>query len=1183
MHAFYFLFFALGFFSLVAQTLALREFAVSFGASELGLALFFFFWLFWAGAGAKLASGRTTSRRLLFVGLCVYPLLAFGQMSLLAGLRGFCGLKAWEFFGAGRLFLGLAVVTSFFSLATGAIFTAVADLIKETYRLPPPGCLSKPVGILPRGWESRLVARAFFYDALGGFFAGGLTTLLILAVWPAQTILSLAAVLFYAAVAVAANRRRSIPVLVCSILALALFLTLSAMPGIIGDFWQNQRLKNIFPGGTVIEETFTPYRHLFLARLAESKVALFSGGRILDVFPETVDSDAQASMLVAQADDPRHLVVLGEGAHNLIRSLLKFPIESLVWVMEDRRFYQTVTRHMSADYHAAFRDSRLKLVFEPQRDFLKSHIAAFDLVVLTAQDPDSLLADRFFTQEFYRQVKGSLAERGLFACRITSGENYLAGEQGNYGASVYATLSSVFFKVAIVAGESSWFFSGNARFPAVEDPAILADRLRSAPARLEFKPEAFYTLLEPKRSQFSRQAYAANPLVKTRGLLDSDRRPLAFFLYLLVLAEHSSPALAAALKAMFLAGPLVFILPMVIFFLARIWFLRKFENLAGPRQVFHAGLFQAASGFCAFSMHLVFLFLFQNRFGTMFALVGFLNALFMLGLFLGSRLGLALVSGPVGQDRRALFVGMAASLAGLAALAGSVMVWGPDRLPQAVFMLLFALCGCLGGLSYALAGKVWEAGGVTVDNTAAGLQLLDYWGGALAGLVSGFLMLPALGTHNTFLTIMALSAFTIVLLTGELRPAPERKSGWTTFPYIRFSLVMAAVGVSLLACAFLVRRNAQVLSSLRQPGIYGASCVFDPALQLSVCDSGQGKQYTALSKDFAADIRGFGGPISIALSFGQDKKITEVVIEEHKETTPYLAKISDMLKILRGRRLDDPVLAQGVDTVSGATITSQALIATVERTAKVAAQRLGQNVAVSRPKEETLVWDKAGLYLLTAVVLALILYFVKTPVLVRRAYLILVVLAGGVLFNLVFGPAHLARILCFDFSGPPVLSQRLALFLPLVLGIFLGRFWCGWLCPFGAFQELVGSGAAPKKISPQLDRKARYFKYILLFLFVVVIAFKGEASGFDWEPLSTFFFQLSWQDRLRYVGYAALIFSLFWPRFWCRYFCFCGAFLSFFNRIALMRRFLPKTEKACCFGAGVRDIDCIECGRCKHA
>jgi len=1170
MLAYYFLFFSLGFFSLVAQTLALREFAVSFGSSELGLALFFFFWLFWAGAGAKLA--RPTSpkslrlrrpSRFLFAGLCVYPLLAFAQMSLLVGLRGFCGLKAWEFFDFGRLFISLAVVTSFFSLVTGAIFTTIADLIKG---------------------DSRTVSRAFFYDALGGFFAGCLTTLLILAIWPAQTILSLAAVLFYATVFFVAIRLKKTLVSVCSILALVLFLVLSAMPGVVGGFWQNQRLKNIFPQGAVIEETFTPYRHLFFVRMDQIRTALFSGGRISQVFPENADSDAQASMLIAQADNPGHLVVLGTGAHNLVRSLLKFPLESLAWVMEDRRYYEAVARHLPQDYGAAFSDPRLRLVFEQERDFLQRNKTAFDLVAFAGTDPDSLLADRFFTKEFYQLVKDSLAERGLFACRITSGENYLAGEQGNYGASVYATLSSVFPKVAIVAGESSWFFSGNARFPAVEDPAILADRLRSVPARLEFKPEAFYTVLEAKRSDFSRQAYAANPLVKTRGLLDSDQRPLAFFLYLLVLAQHSSPAMAGALKAMFLAGPLVFVLPMGIFFLARIWFLRKFENLAGPRQVFHAGLFEGVSGFCAFSMHLVFLFLFQNRFGTMFALVGFLNALFMLGLFSGSRLGLVLISGPVGRDRQTLFIWMAATLAGLAALAGLVMVWGPQHLPQPVFMILFALCGCLGGMSYPLAGKVWEVNAITVDNTAAGLQLLDYWGGALAGLLSGFLMLPALGTHNTFLTIMALMAFTIALLAGELRPARERKAGRSILPYIKLSLVMAAVGVSLLACAFLVRHNAQVLSSQPpQPGIYGGSCEFDPVLRLTVCDSDQGKQCTVLSKDFAPDIRGFGGPINIVLSFGSDRKIREVVIAEHKETTPYLAKISDMLKILRGRRLDDPGLVQGVDTVSGATITSQAVIAAVDKTAKQAARSLGQNVAASKGREDKLVWDKACLYLLAVTVLALVLYFVKTPALVRRAYLILVVLAGGVMFNLVFGPAHLAKILCFDFFGPPVLSQTLVLFLPLALGIFFGRFWCGWLCPFGAIQELFGSGLAPKKISPRLDRKARYFKYILLFLFVVAIAFKGEASGFDWEPLSTFFFQLSWQDALRYVGYAALIFSLFWPRFWCRYFCFCGAFFSFFNRIAIARRFLPKMDRVCCLGAGsVRDIDCIECGRCKH-
>lgn len=60
--------------------------------------------------------------------------------------------------------------------------------------------------------------------------------------------------------------------------------------------------------------------------------------------------------------------------------------------------------------------------------------------------------------------------------------------------------------------------------------------------------------------------------------------------------------------------------------------------------------------------------------------------------------------------------------------------------------------------------------------------------------------------------------------------------------------------------------------------------------------------------------------------------------------------------------------------------------------------------------------------------------------------------------------------------------------------IFLGRFFCGYICAFGSMQEFLNYlGAKLKikkiKINPNLDKKLKYIKYILIIIFVMLWTF----------------------------------------------------------------------------------------------
>ncbi len=112
--------------------------------------------------------------------------------------------------------------------------------------------------------------------------------------------------------------------------------------------------------------------------------------------------------------------------------------------------------------------------------------------------------------------------------------------------------------------------------------------------------------------------------------------------------------------------------------------------------------------------------------------------------------------------------------------------------------------------------------------------------------------------------------------------------------------------------------------------------------------------------------------------------------------------------------------------------------------------------------------------------------------------------------------------------------------------------FCGWLCPFGALQEMVSLvanavGSRQRRIKAALDAKLKWIKYGLL---AMIIASVFIAPGFaSWaveiEPFKTaisLYFMRSWPYVL-WAG-ACIALTVFVYRGYCRYICPLGAALA---------------------------------------
>ena len=188
----------------------------------------------------------------------------------------------------------------------------------------------------------------------------------------------------------------------------------------------------------------------------------------------------------------------------------------------------------------------------------------------------------------------------------------------------------------------------------------------------------------------------------------------------------------------------------------------------------------------------------------------------------------------------------------------------------------------------------------------------------------------------------------------------------------------------------------------------------------------------------------------------------------------------------------------------------------------------------------------------------------------------------------------------------------------LLIGTVLGRFVCGFLCPFGLVQELLHKIPFPKKIKTfPGDKLLRYLKYAVLLVLVLLLPAlitDPAGNGSPWFckvlcpagtlegslPLlltnsslrSTVGFPFFWKLSILIL---ILLLSILIYRPFCKYFCPLGAIYALFNRISVYRYQVSKTacvdcracEKACPMQVKphtqTNHPECVRCGTCKEA
>ena len=375
----------------------------------------------------------------------------------------------------------------------------------------------------------------------------------------------------------------------------------------------------------------------------------------------------------------------------------------------------------------------------------------------------------------------------------------------------------------------------------------------------------------------------------------------------------------------------------------------------------------------------------------------------------------------------------------------------------------------------------------------------------------------------------------------------QRKGFWAR-------LLSLVVVVLILAAAAILRDGRILGHDLREA--HEAKALKNDTLEVTPDGA-----FVVNTKTLAKDVQGYGGPVPLKIHI-KDGRVAAVEAEPNAESPDFFNRAKELLNHWQNKSVDE-ALAEEVDAVSGATFSSRAIIANMQRGLAYAKQH-GQwgedgSVGAADTSASHIVGSEDGSVgaLETSappiVALIVVLLGAVVPLFYNNRRLHLVQLAVNVVvLGLWTGTFVSYTLFLRIFAGGVSLSTIGALAAPLLMLIvaliypLAGRsgHYCANICPFGSAQELAGKLSRRKlRITPRLLKLLSVLRNLLWGVLMALLLTGTCTAWIDYELFTAFLYS-SASVWVTVLAALFLVLSVWVPRPYCRFVCPTGALVK---------------------------------------
>lgn len=681
--------FITGLISSSVQFLLLREMMNITGGYELISGAFLCSWLIGSAAGSGLApKSPLTDIRKINLLFSAGPVVSVAILLLLS-----------------RLFLEPGETPSFLA---GMVLTFLVLL---------PFCLISGftfIKLVTAGQERNLIpGKSFSIETAGGIAAGIIVSILSAGVLDTyQTLLLIVTLgITWTLLTFFIDNKSKKLAFKSAILVFSVILILSSPDRIF---------RQVLLRGITVTETFdTPYGNVTKGEY-RNEPSIYYNLRLMVYNNDAAASEEDIHYGMLQTEKPGNVLLISGPVDSRMKELSKYNPGRVVFAERDPALSVMETPVRTG------LSTVLEIVNDDALSFIRKTKEKFDAVIMLLPPPSSLLLNRYYTFEFFTDVRKSMNPGGVFSCSPGINPNYFNWESIRLYSSVFNSLKAVFENVVPVSGNKLYFIASD-------------KELSTAFSELAVRKNINNLYVGPDYLSDDLTASKSNEIA---SLMDSSIRvnrsafPVACFYY-------QSFSLSKNLNEK---------IPGIV--LLALLFALSLKSLKPGNSIMYF------SGLTLAGCEIILLLLLQVSIGNMYQLTGLIIAGLMAGLAAGSGLKIPYLGKWTVASKAAILI-MVYAVLGL--VAGNIIAMN-GRFAVTVILILS------GFLPAVVTGSIFRdlTSGRTIYSHIAGIYSADLSGSAIGFIAFSGLVVPLLGISiSLFILPLLILAGFLFSLTGK--------------------------------------------------------------------------------------------------------------------------------------------------------------------------------------------------------------------------------------------------------------------------------------------------------------------------------------------------------------------------------------------------------------------------------
>lgn len=696
----------LGIICVVFQLVVFREFTFSIAKNELSFVLAAGMWLFFCSLGSML--GR---KKQVIGSAWISPLLALIFCLALAAIhlgKTWFGLAYYEVASLGFVTISAAILVGMVSFCMGYLFATFTGIYLK----------QSPT-------REDTYAKFFAWEAIG-FFIGGVVFAFWLSSYINPFIFSFLAILLLFGISL----RKSIKLLsFVAIVGIGLIFLL-AFPGILTKEFKEAKIEKLLG---------SHYGPIFVTDKFDTQ-SLYANGSLIATSEDVSWNETVIHTSMAAAATSKNVLYIGPYFSGQVEEILKYPEVQLECLD-----INPVLSRISRDKIPKYLQKRVNFIVDDPRVYIAQSKKTYDVIIMNISAPSTLALNRYFTVEFFNQIKQRLKRGGVFSFFIPSKRDILSPQILKFNSCIINTTNGVFQNTLFIPGDSMLILAKSEGILSLEQ---IIKRFSQMAKTDYFSVYHLKDYLDPKRISYVK----SNVDVEIND--NRDLYPWGFLYYLLMEQRKFYPNLTinvARISQLIIV--IVFILAIVISLLSL--FKKKLSSLINV----------AILGFSSIGMTAMLFLLFQLYSGALFWKMGVLVGLFMVGLSTGTFLINRFLMKRNAQQRMVVLLFLMWT-----AFVGSLFLG--VHLASKVFYLDFIfygysfLSGSLTGAGYPLFIRFLLREDPS-KNVAVSVYAADLIGAFIGTLAFSIILVPFMGMGASLLVVLAvLVIFSIKSIVG---------------------------------------------------------------------------------------------------------------------------------------------------------------------------------------------------------------------------------------------------------------------------------------------------------------------------------------------------------------------------------------------------------------------------------